>query len=59
MQERDEMRGEEFRVPTITDYGSLPELTAGCQGVGMEDGAAKVGPFIHSQPDFGDPGFCT
>jgi hypothetical protein len=46
--------------PGVTDYGDLFELTSGCQGFGMEDGSLKINdPFIHSQPDFGDPGLCN
>ena len=48
-----------YQSPTVTDLGSLADLTAACQGFGGEDGAAKSdSPFIMSSPDFGDPGFC-
>lgn len=50
----------EYKQPTITDKGSLAELTAACQGSGAEDGAQKTDdPFTFSTPDFGDPGFCN
>lgn len=48
-----------YECPAIRDLGDLAELTAACQGFGGEDGAAKEDePFIFSQPDGGDPGFC-
>jgi hypothetical protein len=50
----------QFELPTIRDLGTLTDVTAACQGSGLEDGAAKSDdPFIHSQPDFGDPNFCN
>jgi hypothetical protein len=49
-----------YETPEVRELGSLQELTAACQGFGGEDGAAKQNePFIMSQPDFGDPGFCN
>ncbi len=48
-----------YEVPAIRELGSLRELTQACQGFGAEDGADKSqDPFVNSQPDFGDPGFC-
>ena len=48
-----------YETPEVRELGSLQELTAACQGFGGEDGAAKQNePFVFSQPDFGDPGFC-
>ena len=50
-----------YERPEVRDYGDLRTLTAACFGSGNEDGAAKAAdnPFIMSQPDFGDPGFCN
>jgi len=49
-----------YEAPAIRELGSLRELTAACQGFGNEDGADKAqDPFVFSQPDFGDPGFCN
>jgi hypothetical protein len=48
-----------YEPPKVNDYGDIVAMTAACQGTGMEDGALKINdPFTHSQPDFGDPGFC-
>jgi hypothetical protein len=56
---RDENSMIGYEKPAIRELGSLRELTEACQGTGNEDGADKgADPFIHSQPDFGDPGFC-
>lgn len=49
-----------YETPAIRELGSLRELTAACQGSGAEDGALKnADPFIHTNPDFSDPGFCN
>lgn len=49
-----------YEAPAVRDHGDIFELTAACQGTGNEDGADKVNdPFLFSQPDFGDPGFCN
>ena len=49
-----------YQIPQVSDYGDLLEMTLACQGTGFEDGAAKENaPFLFSQPDFGDPGFCN
>jgi hypothetical protein len=48
-----------YEAPAIRELGSLRDLTETCQGFGGEDGADKgQEPFVFSQPDFGDPGFC-
>jgi hypothetical protein len=48
-----------YETPAIRELGSLRELTETCQGFGGEDGAAKgQEPFLFTQPDEGDPGFC-
>ena len=33
--------------PTVTDYGSLTELTAGIDFSGPEDGSSKLDPIPH------------
>ena len=49
-----------YETPAIRELGSLRELTETCQGFGGEDGAAKgQEPFLFTQPDEGDPGFCN
>jgi hypothetical protein len=49
-----------YEEPTVRELGSLLDLTQTCQGFGGEDGADKgQEPFVFSQPDFGDPGFCN
>lgn len=48
-----------YEKPVISDHGDIVALTLACQGSGMEDGNAKSEfPFLFSQPDEGDPGFC-
>jgi hypothetical protein len=51
---------QEYETPAIRELGSLRELTATCQGFGGEDNVDKgAEPFIFTQPDEGDPGFCN
>lgn len=51
-----------YVAPELRELGDFVALTLACSGFGGEDGAAKMdgaNPFIFSQPDFGDPGFCS
>lgn len=47
-----------YEPPSITEYGSLLEITESCFGSGGEDAGGKLGysPFVNSVPFA--PGFC-
>jgi hypothetical protein len=50
----------EYEHPSISDHGSLVELTAGCIGTNAPDVMNPTDPegFPDNSPAFGDPDFC-
>jgi hypothetical protein len=53
--------GAGYEPPSISDYGSLAQMTAGCLGPGQDDAGFpdQQDIFPSESPAFGDPGFCV